>query len=81
MEWIKTSERLPEYEKRVLIRMKYDFEILIAIRCVDGWQAIMPEMGEIKGNAYYDGFFKDDQREAVIVEYWMPLPEPPKDTE
>lgn len=77
MEWIKTSKDLPEYGKHVLVILKWDEKPFMAFRSEGGWECVFPEMGEIKGDAYFDGFFRD-KNFGVDVTHWMEI-ELPKD--
>ena len=70
MEWIKTSDRLPELYDRVLIMHMYK---VIGLRMGIGFT------GEYKNQK---GWFIEGKEFTVdlsVVTRWMPLPSPPKE--
>lgn len=71
MNWIKTSDRLPETNQRVLVYLKNSYES-IDIAEVWGWDS---ENNKYKPFCFYD---TDNGDMWFMPEYWMPLPNPPK---
>lgn len=65
MEWIKTSEQLPQYKRDTPCLVWYRREITILY-----WNAYYQDWDTIDGD--------DHECEATEVEYWMPLPEKPE---
>ncbi|UBX27930.1 DUF551 domain-containing protein [Arsenophonus apicola] len=67
MEWIKCEERLPLVDELVLIckRCNDDFEIEV------GWRE--------NENSTFIYHCNKDEKLTFEPDYWMPLPEPPKE--
>lgn len=69
MEWIKTSERLPDFDTDVLILCNNGIGIAQLQNDIE-WKANFDMV---------DGY--DISSDIYDVTDWMPLPEPPKDNE
>ena len=72
--WIPVTERLPDAGKKVLV-FAYGYDTITARMCKkteDGYPVF-----ECKG---YDGIYLEMAR-AGRISHWMPLPEPPKESE
>lgn len=72
-EWISVKERLPEERQFVLLCSKYERIVALGyrqrVRYIDFWECLNPTLGE----------YEVPWVGAGIVEFWMPLPEPPKE--
>ena len=72
--WVPVTERLPDAGKKVLV-FAYGYDTITARMCKkteDGYPVF-----ECKG---YDGIYLEMAR-AGRISHWMPLPEPPKESE
>ena len=68
--WIPVSERLPDLGEKVVARCRY----------FDEYRVVWLQQDERLDHPYwsYDG---DHGYHVKFFEYWMPLPEPPKENE
>ncbi len=71
MNWIKTEDEKPEYDKAVLVWCRVYGRFLATYVCV----------GNFRGESY--GNWRDFNGNLGILPpiYWMPLPEPPEHKE
>ncbi len=65
MEWISVKDRLPKVGK--------DVKVIITAPSINGTE-YSESIGKLKRNGKFNRDFDD-----VKVEYWMPLPNPPKE--
>lgn len=76
--WISVKERLPEYNKEVLVYYKYDeFPIQAYLRDIRGVWHGSRAVRDCMNNGYVEDSMLSNQDD---IAYWMPLPEPPKTT-
>ncbi len=73
--WISVKDRLPEYDKTVLV-VNEDGYMHTAVR-IKGSIAIIDEWQIKFGVYFYDNDVWDEDEQGKIT-HWQPLPEPPK---
>ena len=83
-EWVSCEERLPKIHNNVLVKVKYQDDLLLAYISRDGTQWIeVCENFTINGDAWHDTTIckvKSDNEWDKIT-HWQPLPKPPQDKE
>lgn len=70
MNWIKTSERLPDIDQTILF--------IVIEHILDNAQTVDEEMGTFYENGFH-GWCSGFRYEIKLVPYWMPLPELPEE--